>query len=206
MSVKSGMHFCFVDIRSCETNISLKAIAASNAQNDSGVFELSFRDDRYLPFEEVGAISQWSLELFNDNNSPDFGKALRQFDYSTITDAILHIKYMAREDAGAFKNGAIAHLGDYFGQDGATPSLRMFNLRQEFPTQWHRFLPPTDPDDENVFELEMSPSLFPIRDAEKTLKVSTIWLLARCTDAGNYKVVVTYPNNSQDIMTLAPVN
>ena len=81
----------------------------------------------------------------NPIRNPDFGKPLRQFDYGTISDAILHVKYTAREDAGPFKNGAVTHLRDYFSQDGATPSLRMFNLRQEFPTQWHRFLHPTNP-------------------------------------------------------------
>jgi hypothetical protein len=186
------------DDRFIENNIPVKAIAASSAQNDSGVFELSFRDERYLPFEGAGAISQWSLELFSDlpsNNpdpaNPDFGKPLRQFDYGTISDAILHIKYTAREDAGAFKNGAIIHLRKYFeGEDGATHSVRLFNLRQEFPTQWHRFLNPTNPVNGNVFELEMSPSLFRTLDEEKTLKVNMIWLLARCTDAGNYSVVL----------------
>jgi hypothetical protein len=180
------------DDRFIENNIPVKAIAASNAQNDSGIFELNFRDERYLPFEGAGAISQWSLELFNDNH-PDFGKPLRQFDYSTITDAILHINYMAREDAGTFKNSAIAHLREYFNQDEATPSLRMFNLRQEFPSQWHRFLYPTNPQDGNVFELEILPHLFPLRDQGKTLKVNTIWLLARCTDSVNYEVVMTPP-------------
>jgi hypothetical protein len=206
------------DDRFIENNIPVKAIAASNAQNDSGVFELSFRDERYLPFEGAGAISQWSLELFNDlpannpdSSNPDFGKPLRQFDYSTITDAILHIKYTAREDAGAFKNGAIAHLRDYFSQDGATPSLRMFNLRQEFPSQWHRFLNPSNPADGNVFELDMLPSLFPIRDQDKTLKVNKIWLLARCTDSGSYTVVMTPPLSEpppagSNTMQLAPVN
>src|SRR5205085_3794538 len=127
-------------------------------------------------------VSQWSLELFSDlpsNNpkpaNPDFGKPLRQFDYETISDAILHVKYTAREDAGAFKNGAIEHLRAYFSQDGATPSLRMFNLRQEFPSQWHRFLNPTDPANGNILELEMLSSLFPLRDLEKTLKVNTLW-------------------------------
>jgi peptidoglycan hydrolase-like protein with peptidoglycan-binding domain len=206
------------DDRFIENNIPVKAIAASNAQNDSGVFELSFRDERYLPFEGAGAISQWSLELFNDlpaNNpdpgNPDFGRPLRQFDYSTITDAIVHVKYTAREDAGVFKNGAIAHLRYYFSEDGTTPSVRMFNLRQEFPSQWQRFLNPTNPADGNVFELEMIPSLFPIRDAEKTLKANTIWLLARCTDAGSYEIVMTPPlpeppPDDSNTMTLAPVN
>ncbi|MBK9227461.1 MAG: hypothetical protein IPL67_10515 [Ignavibacteria bacterium] len=35
----------------------------STGQNDSGVFELNFRDERYLPFENTGAISSWRLEL-----------------------------------------------------------------------------------------------------------------------------------------------
>jgi hypothetical protein len=195
------------DPRFIENNIPVKAIAASNAQNDSGVFELSFRDERYLPFEGAGVLSEWSLELFNDADA-DFGKLLRQFDYGTISDAILQVKYTAREDAGAFKNGAVAHLREYFSPDGATPSLRLFNLRQEFPTQWHRFLHPTSPGDANVFELEMTPRLFPFRDEGKTLNINTIWLLARCADANaDYQVVVTPPPPaSSDTMTLVPVN
>ena len=198
------------DGRFIENNIPAKAIAASNAQNDGGVFELNFRDERYLPFEGAGAVSEWSLELFNDAGG-DFGKSLRQFNYQTISDAILHVKYMAREDAGAFKNGAVAHLRDYFSQDGTTPTLRMLNLRQEFPTQWQRFLHPTNPANGNIFELEMSLRLFPWRDADKTLKVNTLWLLARCADAGSYQVVMTPPlpvppPPGVNALTLIPVN
>jgi hypothetical protein len=188
------------DERFVENNIPVKAIAASNGQNDSGVFELNFRDERYLPFEGAGVTSQWSLELFSDlpsNNpdpaAPDFGKPLRQFDYNSISDAILHLKYTAREDAGLFKNGAVSHLRAYFEQEDTTPSLRMFNLRQEFPTEWHRFINPTDPTDGNVLEMEMTPELFPFRDAKKTLMINSLWVLARCTQTGSYKVVMTPP-------------
>ena len=206
------------DDRFVENNIPVKAIAASNAQNDSGVFELSFRDERYLPFEGAGAASDWSLELFSDlpeNNpdpgNPDFGKPLRQFDYKTISDAILHMKYTAREDAGPFKNGAIAHLRDYFSQDGATPSLRMFSLRQEFPSEWYRFLNPTNAANGNIFELEMSPGLFPFRDEKKTLKVNSIWLLARGKDGEDYTAVLNPPlpgalPPGSDAFSLAHVN
>src|SRR6185503_13829826 len=137
------------DLRFVENNIPVKSIAASNGQNDSGVFELSFRDERYLPFEGAGAISGWSLELFNDATSDDFGKSLRQFDYSTISDAILHIKYTARENAGSFKKFAIDHLHNYLSPDerAAAPSIRMLNLRPEFPTQWHGCLHPPTPND-----------------------------------------------------------
>ncbi|PYK36560.1 MAG: hypothetical protein DME54_00380 [Verrucomicrobia bacterium] len=184
------------DDRFVENNIPFKAIAASNAQNDSGVFELSFRDERYLPFEGADAISDWSRELFSDlpsNNpdpaNPDFSRPLRQFAYKSISDAILHIKYTPREDAGPFKNGAIAHLRDYFSQDGATPSLRMLNLRNEFPTQWNRFLNPSNPAKGNMFELEMSPELFPFRDEKKRVKINSVWLLARAKDGENYTAV-----------------
>ncbi|MDF2866749.1 MAG: 5-hydroxyisourate hydrolase, partial [Gammaproteobacteria bacterium] len=187
------------DTRFIENNIAVKAIAASNAQNDSGMFEVNFRDERYLPFEGAGVISEWSLELFCDlpaNNpdprSPDFGKPLRQFDYDSISDTILHIRYTAREDAGIFKNNAISHLRQYFNREETTPAMRLFNLRQEFPTQWYRFLNPTNPAGGNVFELELSPNLFPIMDEGKTLKVNKIWLLARCTDNGSYEISITH--------------
>lgn len=67
--------------------IPINAVAVSSAQNDSGVFELNFKDERYLPFEGAGAISKWRLEL----------PTIRQYDYRTISDAIIHLKYTASE-------------------------------------------------------------------------------------------------------------
>jgi hypothetical protein len=181
------------DERFIENNIPVKAIAASNAQNDSGVFELNFRDERYLPFEGAGVISEWQLELFNDSRSDsDFGKGYRQFDYSTIADAVLHIKYTAREDAGPFKGKAIDHLRDHFEKDGETPGLRLLDLRREFPTQWQRFLHPAN-NGPHVFELEMSQNLFPIRDRGKTLKVNTVWAFVRCDGDSVDQISATTP-------------
>ena len=182
------------DPRFVENNIPVKAIAASNGQSDSGVFELSFRDERYLPFEGAGTISSWSLELFNDATDPNFGRELRQFDYGTISDVILNIKYTAREDAGPFKNNAIAHLREYFADDGTTPSVRILSFRQEFPGQWHRFLTPPNPADGNVLEWAMSPDHFRILDGGKTLQINTVWILARCTGTGNFNIAMTPPS------------
>jgi hypothetical protein len=182
------------DDRFVENNIPVKTIAASNGQNDSGVFELNFRDERYLPFEGAGAISSWTLELFNDSTNSDFGRALRQFDYGSITDVILHVKYTAREDAGAFRNEAVSHLREYFAGDGTTPSIRMLNFRQELPTQWYRFLNPPNPADGNALEWNMSPDLFRILDGKKTLTIKTVWILARCTRTGSYNTELTPPS------------
>jgi hypothetical protein len=189
------------DTRFIENGIPVKVVATSSGQNDSGTFELNFRDERYLPFEGAGAISEWSLELFNDlpaNNpdpsAPDFGKMLRQFDFTTIADAVLHLKYTAREDAGPFKNSAVSYLRGYFTEDGTTRSVRMFELRQEFPAQWHRFLYPTNAANGNVFDLDLSAGLFRVIDQGKQLKVNSIALLARCRSATEYNVELTLPD------------
>ena len=68
-----------------------------------GVFDFNFRDERYLPFEGAGAISDWQIELATE-------KELRQFDYSTISDVILHVRYTAEENGGLFKEGAVDYL------------------------------------------------------------------------------------------------
>jgi hypothetical protein len=193
------------DTRFVENNVPVKSVAASTAQNDNGLFEMSFQDPRYLPFEGAGVISSWSLELFNSSDD-DFGKPLRQFDYSTITDVILHVKYTAREDAGPFKSAAVDNLRQYLSAADGTPSFRLFDLRQEFPAQWYRFLNPTNPVNGNVFELEVSPVLFRLLDSTSMLKINSLSVLARCSDAGAYRVVANPPlPGGSDTISIAPL-
>ena len=45
------------DERFSTVNVPITSIAVSTGQNDSGVFELSFKDERYIPFEGAGVIS-----------------------------------------------------------------------------------------------------------------------------------------------------
>jgi hypothetical protein len=205
------------DTRFIENNVPVKAVAVSHAQNDSGTFELNFRDERYLPFEGAGAVGEWALELFHDlpaNNpdpaDPDFGRALRQFDFTTITDAVLHLKYTAREDVGPFKNGAVSYLRGYFSEDDTARSVRMFDLRQEFPSQWHRFLYPANAAAGNVLDLDISPRLFRLVDNGKELKINSLALLARSEHSADYKVELTLPEAppaaGDELMTLVRVN
>ena len=58
--------------------------------------EAILRDERYLPFEHSGVISEWQLELPANPSKGD----PRQFDYKTISDVILHLRYTAREGGG----------------------------------------------------------------------------------------------------------
>ena len=110
------------------------AIATSTAQNDAGVFELSFRDERYMPFEGLGAVSQWHLTL---------PKAFRQFDYETINDVILSISYQSSTD-GALRERVEAQNaaleGSILGYFSQHPARRVFSLRQDFSTAFTRLL------------------------------------------------------------------
>ena len=140
------------DLRFREIRNPVTAIATSSSQNDSGVFELNFRDERYLPFEGAGAISTWRLELTSDTK-------LRQFDYNTISDIILHLKYTAREDS-ALKEAAISHLktlmsnaaeGKIFG--------RLLSLKNDFPDIFHEMK--SGKPDPDLKEINLSKMFFP---------------------------------------------
>jgi len=109
---------------------SLQSIVTSSGQNDSGLFETNLRDERYLPFEGSGVISEWQLELPAD---------VRQFDYDTISDVILHLRYTAREGGGLLRNGAVDNLKFSIEEAEAVGSVRLFSMRHEFPTEWAKF-------------------------------------------------------------------
>ncbi|MFI0429202.1 neuraminidase-like domain-containing protein [Mariniflexile sp. HMF6888] len=109
----------------------IQSIATSNSQNDSGIFELNFRDERYLPFENTGAISSWRLELPTE---------VHQFDYNTISDVIIHVKYMAREGGSGLKNLSNTVLKEQLqaiGQDLNQSGLHVaLNLKHDLPNEW----------------------------------------------------------------------
>jgi hypothetical protein len=110
---------------------SIQSIAASNAQNDNGMFELNFRDDRYLPFEGCGATSTWRLELPKD---------VRLFDYNTISDVILHVKYTAREGGSTLRGLAETTLIDRLNvikQQLSQTGLHIaLNMKQDLTNEW----------------------------------------------------------------------
>lgn len=100
------------------------AIVTSSAQNDTGMFDPSLRDDRYLPFEGAGVISKWNIEL---PGQP------RQFDYDTIADVVLTIRYSARP--GAAPATVIPAVEAWL----AAGSAKLFSMRHEFTSAWARF-------------------------------------------------------------------
>ncbi|MDR6782684.1 DNA-binding transcriptional MerR regulator [Pedobacter africanus] len=119
------------DERFIAYNIPITAIAASSAQNDAGMFELNFKDERYLPFEGAGVISRWRLGL------PE----LRQFDYTHIADIVLHVKYTACEGGQQLKASAVqsvsGQLNKVSQQLNETGMHLLIGLRQDIPSGWN---------------------------------------------------------------------
>lgn len=62
-------------------------ISLSNGNQDTGLFQLNFDDNMYLPFEGTGAISTWVLDMPAANN--------KSLNYESISDVILTVKYQA---------------------------------------------------------------------------------------------------------------
>jgi len=130
------------DDRFRTVNIPITAIAASSGQNDSGVFELNFKDERFMPFEGAGVISKWRLKLPYSTESPDDFK-FRQFDYASITDVVMHIRYTSHEGGDRLKIAAGNSLKEYISkteelsrQEGL---FSFFDLKHDFSSEWHKF-------------------------------------------------------------------
>ncbi len=150
---------------------SLQAIVTSSAQNDSGLFETNLRDERYLPFENSGVVSEWNISLPNK---------VRQFDYDTISDVILHIRYTAREGGGLLREAAITHLQDAINAAQAPGSLRLFSLRHEFPTAWAKFKGQTPVANQRVpLAITLRPEHYPFWSQGRLNSVARVDLLAR---------------------------
>lgn len=102
--------------------VPINSVAFSSSQNDPGVFELNFHDERYLPFEGAGAISTWDLSL------PEF----RAFDYNTISDVILHLRYTA------IAGGTNASESTNKRGGSGDKLYASFDLRNEFASTWQQ--------------------------------------------------------------------
>ena len=123
------------DPRFSDNFSSLQSIVTSSSQNDSGLFDPNLRDERYLPFEHSGVISEWNVTLPANPSKNE----LTQFDYESISDVILHIRYTAREGGDLIRSAAIASLKDSLTSEHSTSSTRLFSVRHEFPTEWAKF-------------------------------------------------------------------
>lgn len=97
---------------------------------------------------------------------------LRQFDYATISDVILHLNYTAREEGGNFKNRAVNHIKAFLADANREPLIRLFNLRHEFPNEWHQMK-------QNNFRLDLTleKSKFPYLAQLRPININHLFLV-----------------------------
>ena len=145
------------DERFSTVNVPITSIAVSTGQNDSGVFELSFKDERYIPFEGAGVISMWRISL---------PETFREFDYASITDVVMHVRYTALDGGDKLKEAATASVQSYvknvedLGREEGLFAL--FDLRHDFPNEWYKASNPPVGATERVIALDTLLDRLPI--------------------------------------------
>ncbi|XXY21867.1 neuraminidase-like domain-containing protein [Sorangium sp. So ce216] len=173
----------------------VQSIATSHADNDSGMFELNFRDERYLPFEGAGAESTWRLEIPHEDQA---------FDMDTLSDVVIHLRYTARDGGVPLRSAArTARDGWLEGAEG-TPLARMFSLRQEFSVGWQGFL---DEAGDHTLELALGPERFPfqLRNREIEIERVEVYVKLKPGKALSFDMhLQPFPGNLQAIVLQRP--
>ncbi|WP_437962142.1 neuraminidase-like domain-containing protein [Sorangium sp. So ce119] len=169
--------------------VGVQSIVTSKAQEDSGLFEANLQDPCYLPFEGAGAISTWRLEL---------PRTFRQFDYDTISDVVLHVRYTAREGGSALGEAATGQLAAAThhvvlrSQAGKVSGEReglmhLLSARQDFGDEWHRFLHPPVAQADQTLSLALTPGVFPFYTRGRTIQIAGVELFLVVHDPALYR-------------------
>ncbi|HEY6877044.1 MAG TPA: hypothetical protein VI299_03455 [Polyangiales bacterium] len=101
-------------------------MALSTGINDSGLFQVNYSDERFLPFEGTGAASTWRLEV----NGVD-GPLHRQ----TLSDVIMTVQYTARSGGSSFAEAAKSLLGKT-----SNERAWLVNLAADYSDAWQAFM------------------------------------------------------------------
>lgn len=167
------------DSRFSSSSAATTSIVTSSAQADPGVFELNPRDDRYLPFEFAGAISTWSLQLAADPSQDE----IASFDYSTISDVIIQLRYTAREGGDNLRRAAKQAFKAGL-KDGGI--VRLLSLRHDFPNSWASFRS-AEPDADGYYpvSVELLETHYPYWAAPHLKTLVSLTVLADLADDGS---------------------
>jgi hypothetical protein len=182
-------------------------IALGNAQDDPGLFitaiASNIADQRYLPFENAGAISSWHLEM---------PQLYNEVDLSTVGDVVIHLYYTALDGGATLQQTVQA----YNTANLPTSGLKVFSAQNDFaapaPTvanpyplaPWQAFLATPAAGANQLLTLAISPSKFPAWTRGKTISVTSLTVIAIAWPPGNFVVVPQTPLPSTPV-TMTPV-
>lgn len=126
------------------------------------MFQLSFNDERYLPFEFHGAVSRWRIELPQENN---------QFDIDTLSDVVLYLSYTAREGGEELRVAANEVAQRHLPGSG----VRFFDFRHELPDAWHRFRQPhQDGQSKRQLDVRLKRNMFPFIPGRSIVRIERL--------------------------------
>jgi fibronectin type 3 domain-containing protein len=210
-------------------------IALGNGQDDPGLFVTAITgniaDQRYVPFENAGAISSWHLEMPQANNDVDL---------STVGDVVIHLFYTALDGGAAFQQAAEANNAAGL----PTSGIKLFSAQNDFAaasptvdvpyplTPWQAFLstqkvivgalplqqdgaprwqafdnPPAavaGVNTDQVLTLSISPLKFPTWTRGKTITVTSLTVIAVAWEPGSFLIAPQAPLPIASL-TMAPV-
>jgi hypothetical protein len=157
------------DPRFGDTVGTAESIVTSTGVTDGGVFELNARDERYLPFEGSGVISDWHLALPGE---------FRQFDYDTIADVVLHIQYTARDGGPELRTRALTELialvNDMVLAEGREGLALLLSARRDLSHEWPRFLNPPAGVSDQTLTIDLSQNRFPHLFTGRQLRIDKV--------------------------------
>ncbi|KAL7756657.1 hypothetical protein ACKLNR_013650 [Fusarium oxysporum f. sp. zingiberi] len=197
-------------------NATLRLLQHRDRVSKTGVFELNFKDDHFQPFEGAGAIGSWSLEL---------PTVVRSFDYSAISDVILHVRYTAVDGGPLLRNAANQAVKTFRsrveGLSSEGPGLfAMFDLKNDFSNAWYAFRSGLASKTIEEFDLSGIKDRFPYWALGKTIIITGLSLVVSgkvtknklvqeafsVTALGKDKPWDSVPLGNATMLTLSPLN
>jgi hypothetical protein len=148
------------------------------------MFEMN--DGRYWNFEGLGVFGTYQFDL---NTDPD--KILRLFDYNTIADLILEIKYTAMEDL-SLEQPVQTYLKNLIANtSAATLQLwRGFSLKQDFANEWFKMLHPAAAGGASKMTVAIDKTKFPYLAQNRNITLKAVHLYAMINTEDTYSVSV----------------
>jgi len=182
----------------------IRSVVTSTGRDDPAAFEFNLHEERYLPFEGAGVISSWRLELPAD---------FHPFDYRTISDVVLHIRFTAREGGETLRDAATKKLIDALKvmevERGRAGLGRGFSGRHEFPNAWQAFahMPDGQPGN-NVLTLPVTADRFPAFTNGRLVKITRVLVAllpapeVTYDDSDPVSLALTPPTGTAQTLTL----
>lgn len=157
----------------------VESVVTSSARDDSGMFVTDFNDERFLPFEGAGAIGTWRLEL---------PATMRQFDYQTITDAVITLRYTALNGGPALRAAAVKDLQQALQTmevgPGTAGLYQLMSVQRDDPDSWYQLLHPSqDAPELHTLRWKLEPQSLPY--ARQGKEVDRLAVVLRCEALDN---------------------